>query len=359
MKKSLPAIDLWIVFPAVLLVVLGLLTLLSVNVSYFRAQLLFFIVSLVAFFFVSQVNLERVRVFALPMYIFSLILLLIVLIIGFEARGAIRWIELFGVNFQPSEACKPLLTISMASFLAANQGRSFRSFIFFLLLIAPVALSIILQPDLGTALIYIFVAFISLLVFGYPLYLFITGFIGAALLSPFLWVRLHEYQRQRIMTFIHPTSDPLGTSYNVIQAIIAVGSGQFLGRGLSQGTQSTLRFLPERHTDFIFATLSEGLGFIGSILVVAAFIFLFYRIYRIYQKVDNTYEQILIVGAFGFLLIQFFVNIGMNIGILPVVGVTLPFLSYGGSSLLSNFIFLGMLSSLSVSNRNKYVLEIR
>jgi rod shape determining protein RodA len=170
---------------------------------------------------------------------------------------------------------------------------------------------------------------------------------------------LHDYQKQRILTFLNPGSDPLGTSYNVIQSVIAVGSGMFAGRGLGQGTQSGLRFLPERNTDFIFATISEQLGIVGSVIVLICFILIIYRIYIIFQKSDDKFCKIFAAIVFFSFLIQLFVNIGMNTGILPIVGVTLPFISSGGSSLLSNFIFLGFLSAISRSSKANDVLEIR
>lgn len=160
------------------------------------------------------------------------------------------------------------------------------------------------------------------------------------------------------MTFLDPSRDPLGTSYNVIQSVIAVGSGMIMGRGLGQGTQSGLRFLPERHTDFIFATISEQLGFIGTIIILVCFAFLLYRVFKIFLNSEEGFSKNFSAIVFFSFLIQIFVNIGMNVGIIPVVGVTLPFVSYGGSSLLSNFIFLGFLSSIVRSTKDKNVLEI-
>jgi rod shape determining protein RodA len=151
----------------------------------------------------------------------------------------------------------------------------------------------------------------------------------------------------------------LGVSYNVIQSVIAVGSGMFFGKGIGLGTQSGLRFLPERHTDFIFATLSEQLGFVGSILIVTCFVFLLYRIYKKSLKLSDSFEKNYFTIVFLVFLIQSFVNIGMNIGILPIVGVTLPFISYGGSSLLSNFIFLGFMTAIGKSSGKREVLEIK
>ena len=196
-------------------------------------------------------------------------------------------------------------------------------------------------------------------IFGFPLRYFLASLLLMTFSFPIFWKFLREYQKQRILTFFHLRVDPLGTSYNAIQSVIAVGSGMLIGRGLGQGTQSTLRFLPERHTDFIFATLSEGLGFIGSLVILVAFGFLFYRIFLIYKNSDSVFSKIFAQAAFSLFLIQFFLNIGMNIGIMPIVGVSLPFVSYGGSSLLSSFILLGFLSSMSKGNNLKEVLEIR
>ena len=196
-------------------------------------------------------------------------------------------------------------------------------------------------------------------IFGFPLRYFLASLLLIVVSLPIFWKFLRDYQKQRILTFFHLEVDPLGTSYNAIQSVIAVGSGMLLGRGLGQGTQSTLRFLPERHTDFIFATLSEELGFIGSLVILAAFGFLFYRIFLIYKNSDSVFSKIFAQAAFFLFLIQFFLNIGMNIGIMPIVGVSLPFVSYGGSSLLSSFILLGFLSAMSKGNDLKKVLEIR
>ncbi len=217
---------------------------------------------------------------------------------------------------------------------------------------------IYLQPDLGNAIIIGFVAVLTLVLVGFPLLWFVGGLFVSGLMLPVVWHFLHDYQRQRILTFINPTMDPLGTSYNVIQSIIAVGSGMFFGKGLSQGTQSSLRFLPERHTDFIFATISENLGFVGSVLILVCFAFLLYRIFLIFLNTDDYFCKIFVGASFFLILVQFFINVGMNIGVMPVVGVTLPFVSYGGSSLLSNFILLGFLSSISDTLKDKDVLEI-
>lgn len=358
-RFGLLKIDWWLLTPVVILLVISLTTLLSLSPSFFYNQLFTMALGLGGFFVFSQIPHETLKRLSVPMYIISLLLLVVVLVIGFEAKGATRWISLFGTSLQPSEVLKPFLAVTFATLVARRDNASIRSFFMSLILLSPVFILIALQPDLGNALIYAIVIFFVLLVYGFPLKFFIFSALPFILISPILWTALHDYQRQRLLTFLNPTSDPLGTSYNVIQAMIAVGSGMFMGKGLSQGTQSGLNFLPERHTDFIFATISEGMGFIGSFLVVACLFFLCFRIYIIFINTEDTTKKLFAAFAFAFLFIHFMINIGMNVGLLPIVGVTLPFVSYGGSSLLSNFILLGMLSSIRSGHKSQSGLEIR
>lgn len=358
-RNRLLTIDWGLLIPVIVLIVISLTTLFSVNPEFFKSQFIYVIVSLIVFFFLSQMQYRAFSWLALPIYIFSLILLLIVPLLGIESRGAVRWIELFGVRVQFSEVLKPFLALALSAYLSRQETVSLKTFITTGALLLPIVFLIYIQPDLGNALIYVGIAVVTMILFGFPFKWFFMGLLPVLLVSPIAWTLLHDYQRQRILTFLYPTQDPLGTSYNVIQAMIAVGSGMFFGKGLGQGTQSGLRFLPERHTDFIFATLSEGLGFVGGVLIIAAFIVLLWRIYRIFSECDDIFGKVVAGCLFAVLLIHFFVNIGMNVGLLPIVGVTLPFVSYGGSSLLSNFIILGILSSISTSVKKMKILEIR
>lgn len=354
---SLSSID-WLLMIAVgLLLIFSLVTLFSIDVEIFKSQLIFTFVSIGVFFIFSQLNPSILKNYTIPIYIGSVILLIGVLFLGVESRGSVRWFTLFGVGIQFSELLKPFLAISIASYLSSLKSYSFKSFLTSLGFLAPIALLIFFQPDLGNALIYVFVTMGLLLIYGYPFKWFISGFFMWIASLPFLWLFLHDYQRQRVLTFINPSRDPLGTSYNAIQAVIAVGSGMFLGRGLGQGTQAQLRFLPERHTDFIFATISEELGFVGSVIIVIAFAFIFFRLYLIIKNSDDKFSKMFAITVFLVIFVHFFVNVGMNIGIVPIVGVTLPFVSYGGSSLLSNFILLGLLFALNKGKRRE-VLEI-
>lgn len=351
-------VDWYLLVPVVVLAVISLTTLSVVGVSFFRNQLLYYIIGLIFFFFFSQIDYKMLSFLLKPMYIFSLIILVVVLLLGLESRGAVRWLELFGIRVQFAEIIKPFMTLCLAGLLTSGTNRSLRHYILSIILLAPVALLIAFQPDLGNALIFTIVMFFVLLVYGFPFLWFGVALFPVILASPILWSILHGYQRQRILSFIHPSSDPLNTTYNVMQAIIAVGSGMLVGKGISEGTQSNLKFLPERQTDFIFATISEGFGFIGAAVIIAAFGFLLYRLYVLFKSADDPFGKLYLLGTFFFFLIPFFVNIGMNLGLVPVVGITLPFVSYGGSSILASFIALGIASSVGTKAK-VHVLEIR
>jgi len=344
-KNILSKLDFSMVIPAIILVTLSLATLFSINVELFKNQLVFFAISIFFLILFSQLNYSFIKRYSLAIYILSLILLFLVLIFGIESRGSVRWLELFGIKIQFSEIIKPFLALSFSSFLSYNSNSSYKAFFIVLGMLFPVAFLIFMQPDLGNTIIFVLVVVLSLFVYGSPLRLFLLVLICLGLLLPVFWNFLHDYQKQRVVNFFNPR-DPMGLSYNAIQSVITVGSGMIIGRGIGQGSQSELRFLPERHTDFIFATLAEGLGFIGVSVVILCFGFLLYKIFTIFLKTNELFYKSFCTIAFFYILLQFCINIGMNIGILPVVGITLPFVSYGGSSLLSSFIFLGIISSL-------------
>lgn len=359
MNKSYLRVDFSLLIPVLILVIFGLSGIFSLNSLLFRSQLIFSCLSIVVFFIFSQINYKNIKTYAVPIYIASIVLLSVVLLIGAETRGSVRWIEFFGFQIQFSEILKPFLAISLASYLSNLKGYSLKSLISVLIILLPIFLLIFFQPDLGNALIYLITVLLVLFTFGFPMRFFLGLFAFGLLSFPILWGFLRSYQKHRVLTFLQIQNDPLGTSYNAIQSVIAVGSGMILGKGFGQGTQSILRFLPERHTDFIFATLSEEIGFIGSLALIATFIFLLYRIFSISLQSDNIYAKTFSICAFFLLSVQFLVNVGMNLGIVPVVGVSLPFVSYGGSSLVTNFIFLGILSAISRDIKKKGTLEIR
>lgn len=359
MKRSvLRSIDWSLIMPVFILVALSLATLSSINVSYLKNQLLFLGIAIFAFFFFSQLNYAVLRFYALPIYIASILILVLILFFGVESRGAVRWFELLGISVQFSEILKPALIISLATYLS-KHSLSLKTMVGLLILLFPLVFLIFLQPDFGNAVIYTLTLLLTLIGVGFPLLWFGTGFVLLTILFPLLWRLLQDYQKARLLSFLNPAKDPLGTSYNAIQSVIAVGSGMILGKGFSEATQSGLRFLPERHSDFIFATLSEGLGFVGAILVFGAFAYLLFRVYTIFLTTEDTFGKIIALSSFSLLLTHVFLNLGMNVGFVPVVGITLPFTSYGGSSLLSNFILLGLLSSITNRSSQREVLAIR
>lgn len=357
-KILLRDIDWPLTIPVLVLVILSLVTLFSLNIVFFKGQIILFIISFLIYLFLSQANYKVLKIYAKPIYIFSFFALILVLILGIESRGAVRWVEILGFRLQFSEVLKPFLAISLATYLSSIKNLNFTNFLTVFALLFPIGLLIFFQPDLGNAIIYGLIVLLTLVYLGFSYKYFGLIFLPFLLIAPVFWGFMHDYQRQRLLTFINPASDPLGTSYNVIQSIIAVGSGMIMGQGIGQGSQSSLRFLPERQTDFIFATISEQLGLIGVIIVLICFGFILYRILQIFLNTNDKFCKIFCAIVFFTFLVQIFVNIGMNVGILPIVGVTLPFVSYGGSSLLSNFIFLAFLNSINKSSKENKVLEI-
>lgn len=356
-RLNLASIDWWLMIPVLILVTFSLATLFTINPDIFRSQLIFTGISIIVFLLLTQLNPSVLRYYSIPIYLTSIVILIIVLLIGAETRGSVRWVEFFGIRIQFSEILKPFLALAFAGFLVNLKDYSLKSFLLTLGFMAPIVLLIFFQPDLGNALIYVFVVLLTLFIYGFPFRWFFVGFIIWLVSLPFFWLVLHDYQRQRVLTFLDPGRDPLGTSYNAIQAVIAVGSGMIIGKGLGQGTQSGLSFLPEQHTDFIFATISEELGFVGAIVIIICFAFVFFRLYQIIKNSDDKFSKIFSILVFLIIFVHFSINVGMNLAILPIVGVTLPFVSYGGSSLLSNFILLGLLFAVNKKSR-KEVLEI-
>ena len=350
----------WLILVFVLgIAFIGLLTIKSIAPSSFLQQLIWLVLGLALFFLFSQINYKVYQKASWWFYLGSIVFLLITFIFGKVTRGAVRWIQIGSFNLQPSEIVKPFLILFLASFFSDEQENSlkkvFQSFLFLLL---PVVL-IFLQPDLGSSLVVVFIWVALVLAKGIKAKWFLVGGGFLAIFLPLGWHFLKDYQMQRIYTFLNPHADDLGSGFNVIQSMIAVGSGQIFGRGLWRGTQSHLKFLPEKHTDFIFASLAEEVGFIGILVLLALFFFLLWRILILAKNARDQFAHFICLGVFSLLFIQIFVNIGMNLGILPITGITLPLISYGGSSLLSTMLCLGVVSSLSRFEERQEMVEIR
>lgn len=339
-------IDLKLFLPSLLLVILGTTVLFSVSPNSFPEQFLHIGLALLVFLFFAKLDARVIKELAPWFYAFSLFLLLLTLIIGTVTKGSVRWIELGPFTIQPSEIVKPFLLVFFA-WLVAKRKDELKKFILAILLFLPAAILILVQPDLGSTIVVAAGFFGVIFLAGLPLKLLLAAVASFLISSPVLWSFLAEYQKERIVSFLNPAADPLGAGYNSIQAMITVGSGGFSGRGLGQGSQSQLAFLPERHTDFIFASLSEELGFLASVLVISSFGFLLFRLIKILVATSDLYSRALLGGIFLTIFTQTAVNIGMNLGILPITGIPLPFVSAGGSSLVSMAAILGIASSLS------------
>ncbi len=284
-------------------------------------------------------------------YILCISLLVGVLIFGEGSKGAMRWLKFGFFSIQPSELVKIAVIIILARYYskhANTTGLTLRELINpFLLVIIPFVL-IVKQPDLGTAIMIVLIAG-SMTVFVKIerrsfLYLIVSGVISI----PLVWFFLREYQKARILTFLDPDRDPLGTGYHIIQSKIAIGSGMISGKGFLKGTQNALSFLPEQHTDFIFSVLAEEWGLIGSVIMLIVFLILIIKGLNVAYRCREPFGTILSVGITAMIFWQVFINIGMVMGLMPVVGVTLPFISYGGSSLITVMICIGLLINVSM-----------
>ncbi len=320
----------------------------------FWKQAVFAGVGLVFLVGLAQYNyhtLAKINKFA---YIGLLLALVYVLFFGRVIRGSARWIDFGLFQIQPAEFAKLVIVVTLSRWFYVYRGQinAWKNvFLTFVLAGLPAAL-ILVEPDLGSSLVVMAIWFGIVLVSPIStkrlLVLLVAGVVCVGLVWQF---GLQQYQRNRLETFLDPTRDPQGTGYNVRQALIAVGSGQLFGRGLGQGLQSQLRFLPERQTDFIFATTAEELGFVGSVLLVGLYIVLLIRIYKIALRARDDMGMYVAYGVFFLFFFQTVVNIGMNIGIAPVTGIPLPLLSYGGSSMLVTLTALGVVHNISWQSR--------
>lgn len=336
---------------------IGLLTLYSSvylsDISIFYKQLIFLALGLGVALLIGLLDYRWLERVAWPFYFLTLGLLLAVDLFGRTAAGSQRWLALGPINLQPSEIAKVAVILVLAKFYTSQktappQGYGLRDLLpVFGILGLPLAM-VFVQPDLGTSIMIALTAgsiiFLCHLRMR-SLLILVMGFIVTAPLA-YNFV-LKEYQRDRVRTFLDPQRDPLGEGYHSIQSMIAVGSGQGFGKGYLQGTQSKLEFLPKHHTDFIFSAFGEEWGFLGAFVVLALFSLLVFMGVDIARKSKDKFGSILAVGSVSLIVWHVIVNIGMEIGVLPVVGVTLPFFSYGGSSLMTNMVAVGILLSVS------------
>ena len=289
--------------------------------------------------------------FGYVIYAVSILLLLLVALYGYATHGSQRWIVIGGFFFQPSELVKLTLILALAKYFddhMIERSYSLKELLIPLFIIFVPVLFILKQPDLGTALMLIFISTSMIFFIGIQWRSLIMAFTGGVVLIPMAWFLLKDYQKERIMTFFNPEDDPLGAGYHIIQSIIAVGSGGIFGKGYLKGTQTQLKFLPVQQTDFVFSVFAEEWGFLGGIILIILFAVLILWCLKIALNSRDLLGMLLSIGITMFILWEVFINIGMVLGMLPVVGIPLPFLSYGGSSMLVLMISMGLLLNVSM-----------
>ena len=333
----------WLVFiPTVILVCLGLAVLLSIDASFFYQQILSAVIGLALFLLFARIDFSIYHYIDRWLFIGCIVFLLLSYL-GPNVRGATRWLDLGPFRFQPSEFVKPFFLLSISSFMIRYRPEKIKHILLHIGLFLIIFLLIFKQPDLGSSLVYLAMWVGLIVLAGIPLRYIIGTVLTISIATPAGFKLLHDYQKLRILTFLNPVLDPQGAGYNAIQSMIAVGSGKLFGRGFGRGTQSILQFLPERHTDFVFASFTESFGFVGAAVLLAVFFILFtHLLTQANERKVNQVAFLYISGFFIQLFTHVVINIGMNMGILPITGITLPFISYGRSSFLAICIGLGI-----------------
>lgn len=350
----------WLGFiPLLVLCAFSLTIIRSISPELFWQQFFSFVIGFILFGVMLTID-YKIFVSIWSFLYISVLVILLTSFLGPNVRGATRWLSIGGVRIQPSELVKPLLLLSQAAYLSQSHKMSIGRVITFLILFFVPALFVFKQPDLGNTIIYLGSSLGLLFVSSTPFIYICLFLLGGTGFIPLVWYFLQDFQKQRIVSFLNPQHDVMGVGYNAIQAMIAVGSGGIWGRGIGRGPQSHLRFLPENHTDFIFASLTEELGFIGGSLLIITYFVLLTQIFLTYRRSGNSFSQYIALGIFIQLFLQIVINIGMNLGVLPITGITLPLVSYGGNSILSTFISLGLLQRISMdNNQDRDTIAIR
>ncbi len=396
--------DFGIFIPVSILIAIGLSAIYSSTFNHptasgnFERQLIWGLVAIILFFVTYSLPTNTFRTIATPTYLFSLLLLIVVIVVGRRVSGAKSWLDLGPFGFQPSEFAKIGTIFAMSAFLSRKNTDidSFKDILISLSIgLIPVML-ILLEPDMGTAIVFLSMILILIFWKGISLFgLFIVlspgfvaisalfgfyYFIGSLLLvivtillfrkdiffsasifalnlaagffADYLYNALSPHQQKRIQSFIDPNTDPLGAGYNTIQAKVAIGSGGLFGKGFLHGNQTQLQYIPEQWTDFIYCVIGEEFGFIGSMIVLILFLYLFLRILKIASQTKDEFLSLTLIGILSVYLIHYLINIGMVVGILPVIGIPLPFVSYGGSSLLVNMFMLGIIANVFRNRKN-------
>ncbi len=308
----------------------------------------------------SWIREEVIKQAAIPLYFGVLIMLILVEMIGFVGKGAQRWIDLGFIRLQPSEFMKPAVVLVLARFydlLPNGDIRSWRAIWPALLLLGVPAGLILIQPDLGTSMLVVAGGLTIMFLAGVPLRLFIGGAVAVAAALPVAFTMMHEYQRKRVLIFLDPESDPLGAGYHISQSKIAIGSGGIWGKGYLKGSQSHLDYLPEGHTDFVFASMAEEWGLIGGVLIILSFAMVIRWGMRVSYRATSRFAQLAAAGLSATIFFYVTINLMMVMGLAPVVGIPLPLVSFGGSAVMTVMLCLGILMALERQQRTNSRLE--
>lgn len=346
-----------IIFLVLLLVLIGIIALYSAADGNFRPwaskQILLFCFSIPLVFIISLINVRTLYQLAYPAYFVSLLLLIAVEILGHTAMGATRWLEIASIKLQPSEPAKFAIILMLAKYFNDHSMQDLNQWS---KLITPavavliVTALIIKQPDLGTGLITIITSGMVFIGAGISARKILITLFSCLALAPIAWNFLYDYQKRRIENFLNPEADPFGSGYNIVQSKIAIGSGGFSGKGFLQGTQSHLSFLPEHQTDFIFAFLAEEFGFIGGVGIIILFAALIAAIINVSVNCRNIFLKLVTQGVANLIFCHVFINVAMVMGVLPAVGVPLPFISYGGTMIVSMMIGIGLIVNANINS---------
>jgi rod shape determining protein RodA len=323
---------------------------LPLSESFFFRQISWMGIGILLFALTVSISYQRFIDAAYIIYGINVIMLILVLILGHARLGAQRWFSIGGFAFQPSEFIKLSLVLALSSYAASKKDSmsEFKNLIIPMILLAVPFVLVLLQPDLGTALLLLPIFFAVMVVSGTRLR-YLGGMILLGLAGlPVFWHFLRDYQRQRLLVFVNPNIDPLGAGYTIIQSKIAVGSGGLFGKGWLNGTQNQLNFLPERHTDFIFSTIGEEWGFLGAAALILLYFFIVKRAFNIAALTSDLYGKTIASGIAVMIGLQVVINISMTIGLMPVVGIPLPLVSYGGSSLIATVIAISLLINVGI-----------
>ncbi len=359
-KQKLSLIPYSIVLLITITCVYGFLILYSAGGSSFYPwaykQIIFFLLFLPVMLFIAIIDIRKIFNYSYIFYIGVVIMLLLVHFLGHTAMGAKRWFSLGFIKIQPSEPAKLAIILMLARYfhtLSLQEIGKIRYIIPAVIAVLLPAALIIKQPDLGTGLMTLIISGVIFFVAGIRLWKFIIVLITAGVMMPVAWNFMHDYQKKRIIMFLDPESDPLGAGYNIIQSKIAIGSGGFFGKGLFNGTQSQLEFLPEHQTDFIFPTLAEEMGFVGGFTLLVLYFLITYLSLSIALGCKSTFGRLIVVGITALFFFHVLINMSMVMGLLPVVGIPLPFMSYGGTMMGSMLIGFGLIFNVHVHQRTK------